>query len=981
MSSKKNGMVETAADVDPIYAVASSPSEPSSSHVFVSRSATPRTRISFKTSDEFFHGMLSYRVRTEGPSDKGGNNLARLIYEACCSEAVDSKHKKNEMKGLESLQHFSQVLGRFGKWPKAFSGQSEPIRIFLDQVNLRMGVPWKGTGDSEDGGFLGAVSQTLLMVPLLSATPALFKVMCTDSSESSQRYAVTSSINMKLTDGTEILSIQIDQATGARTIRGHSCENVQIDGSFRLTAVPENFDADFPSKFEFCSTTNFLPSDGSGPRGSLADLLTIQQKPEDLTFSVISASEGHAILQVDQFSDHVFFPNEWISLCVSNTLPSGTQSGSGESFQIVQVVCQGSKAGAVLSKIKIKVSFEYDCFISSASPIPGNTTEDDRCDNVLMELMLCRALRTLSASGNLHPCKLIMPVFVDDMDMLYPLMERLSEKSSDKTSAVVQKALEAILKRKMNLAEEGEWINISVKAVVKFYFDFQGLQLSDKANRYKSMKEKASLVRMHIVTTAGIEANNNALFQYVSNNPLAHELLNFLDSCGLLHLHPVLVKHDITSVKEFSVLSQNAIEKIADDGHALSTRPLMKETVEICCAVGAAQSSKLSWPVSKRLELFEDKEASFLTVIYSSYAIYLALQKPFFSYGVTLLFFGITFGTGIWEVYVEPVLWLPYILPNLARAAWLFFAFFFMWGMNSTRFAFRAWCIGSFTTGASYVIGCILDKIVNGKIELGDSKDCASNFSPQLYATKYASCVYYKFAYFGFNAACYWALWYCLLCRQNIVWRCLTVGLTVQLIMATYIDSTTGTMTTWEIVGCIFVPCVLAVTETLRVYGTLQALQVTKEDSISNAKRWKQAIAESSQSRQHFEQMAKLLNASFNHTILDRSSDMGKWISPARVTKKPPPIRQPIKDFDELYYIACVFNNTFQLWIESFFGSEIPSAIFLHFDENVSVDHLHQHLRFKTFNGLVSRGPVKLPERAIAKVTYLCISLVALVSD
>jgi hypothetical protein len=170
----------------------------------------------------------------------------------------------------------------------------------------------------------------------------------------------------------------------------------------------------------------------------------------------------------------------------------------------------------------------------------------------------------------------------------------------------------------------------------------------------------------------------------------------------------------------------------------------------------------------------------------------------------------------------------------------------------------------------------------------------------------------------------------------------------------------------------------LAVTETLRVYGTLQALQVTKEDSILNANRWKQAIAKSSQSRQHFEQIAQKLNASFKHTILDRSLDMGKWSPVTRVTKKPPLIRQPIKDFDELYYIACVFNNTFQTWIESFFGSEIPSANFLYFDENVSVDHLHQHLRFKTFNGLVSRGPVKLPERAIAKVTCLHITLVAL---
>jgi hypothetical protein len=109
-----------------------------------------------------------------------------------------------------------------------------------------------------------------------------------------------------------------------------------------------------------------------------------------------------------------------------------------------------------------------------------------------------------------------MPVFVDDMDMLYPLSDRLSENHSKKTSAAVKIALEAILKRKLTHAEIGEWIQTSLKSVVKFYFDFQGLQLSDKTNRYKSMHEKASLVHMHFVTTAGIEANNNALFQYAS---------------------------------------------------------------------------------------------------------------------------------------------------------------------------------------------------------------------------------------------------------------------------------------------------------------------------------------------------------------------------------------------------------------------------------------------------------------------------------
>ena len=97
-------------------------------------------RLSFKTSDEFFHGMLSYRVRTEGPEDSGGNNLARLIYDACCNFR-DTKNQKNEAPSSENLGHFFQALQNFGKWPKVFSGQSE-IRLFLDQANLRMGVPW-----------------------------------------------------------------------------------------------------------------------------------------------------------------------------------------------------------------------------------------------------------------------------------------------------------------------------------------------------------------------------------------------------------------------------------------------------------------------------------------------------------------------------------------------------------------------------------------------------------------------------------------------------------------------------------------------------------------------------------------------------------------------------------------------------------------------------------------------------------------------
>ena len=41
---------------------------------------------------------------------------------------------------------------------------------------LRPGFDWKGTGNRADGGFLGGMSSFLMLVPLLSETPARFKI-------------------------------------------------------------------------------------------------------------------------------------------------------------------------------------------------------------------------------------------------------------------------------------------------------------------------------------------------------------------------------------------------------------------------------------------------------------------------------------------------------------------------------------------------------------------------------------------------------------------------------------------------------------------------------------------------------------------------------------------------------------------------------------------------------------------------------------
>ena len=116
--------------------------------------------------------MLSYRVNSEGPwesKDKSGNDLARLIWKSCSTLSI-SKSQNQKSDALlttdsadKSNHQFLDAIERFGTWPKVFPKPTSPVRLFLDQMNLRAGVDWKGTGNREDGGFLGALSSSLML--------------------------------------------------------------------------------------------------------------------------------------------------------------------------------------------------------------------------------------------------------------------------------------------------------------------------------------------------------------------------------------------------------------------------------------------------------------------------------------------------------------------------------------------------------------------------------------------------------------------------------------------------------------------------------------------------------------------------------------------------------------------------------------------------------------------------------------------------
>ena len=133
--------------------------------------------LSFRDQDEFFHCMLSYRVNSEGPwesKDKSGNDLARLIWKSCSTLSISKSQNQDALLTTDSAdksnRQFLDAIERFGKWPKVFPKPTSPVRLFLDQMNLRAGVDWEGTGNRESGGFLAhSLTRLGVMVPRRSS--------------------------------------------------------------------------------------------------------------------------------------------------------------------------------------------------------------------------------------------------------------------------------------------------------------------------------------------------------------------------------------------------------------------------------------------------------------------------------------------------------------------------------------------------------------------------------------------------------------------------------------------------------------------------------------------------------------------------------------------------------------------------------------------------------------------------------------------
>ncbi len=107
----------------------------------------------------FFHAMLSYRVDPDQDFVSKIHNQVHLLGPAARSSQT---HELPRSSSLDTCP-----------WPTAFSRhesvRSSVIRLFQDAFCLKDGKAWEGDGgDSQSGGFVGALKLSLVFVPLFS---------------------------------------------------------------------------------------------------------------------------------------------------------------------------------------------------------------------------------------------------------------------------------------------------------------------------------------------------------------------------------------------------------------------------------------------------------------------------------------------------------------------------------------------------------------------------------------------------------------------------------------------------------------------------------------------------------------------------------------------------------------------------------------------------------------------------------------------
>ena len=168
----------------------------------------------------------------------------------------------------------------------------------------------------------------------------------------------------------------------------------------------------------------------------------------------------------------------------------------------------------------------------------------------------------------------------------------------------------------------------SVHGVVKFFLDFQGVLTWKCGKNDRDVKECSQRT---------MAADNNKLstcktltLQLESNNPLAHELRQFIESKFMGHYLCCLDSHGVKSIRALSQLDDYCVKEISAEMALSMNSSKVEQLCKLKQLVCDAKTAKQAQPLSARLESFFDRNASWSTALTSTCAVDLLMRRQFF---------------------------------------------------------------------------------------------------------------------------------------------------------------------------------------------------------------------------------------------------------------------------------------------------------------------------------------------------------------
>jgi hypothetical protein len=309
----------------------------------------------------------------------------------------------------------------------------------------------------------------------------------------------------------------------------------------------------------------------------------------------------------------------------------------------------GSQSGGFVGALKSSVVF-VPLFSAKVDPngrvLPIGSvgqmidlTNNDKQDNVLLELILARELHLQSkgiSKSALFPCSDILPLF--HSTAVWEAAKELPKLPSAITNAKALEVMRSMGTPDSNISKELRSGTLTVADVWSFYGQFQGIMLHERGAEKYQVEAAA-----HAIIRSINEAVSNFKFHDLDMNyAQMYELFDFLSTVNMANYTKILAYYKITNVFEFSSLGTEediVVKLIAEHGLQASDSTLAAELVKIRSAIAVSKNHCFSKSLNDRLRDFIDEDASLATLTQSASVVENGLSKPFGLVVLFLLFF------------------------------------------------------------------------------------------------------------------------------------------------------------------------------------------------------------------------------------------------------------------------------------------------------------------------------------------------------